>query len=359
MKDHIILHKSIIDDWKFQDGGVLKFWILLLIEELESQKDKEGLFAIRNLTKLNKKASITHQKAHRLLKKMEVRGDLEFLSSYFRGGEQKFWNVNGETTTKISINKNQVVGVFSGEKTGVFLTDTITSDREVKTDSEPQKAAYLAAKKPAYLPVESFTSEEIDWEEVVNKIDGEKSGVFSTEVKARNEANMECFLEDKADILPDNFSGSLKPEIKPPPTKEEEERAARRIALRSVLKEEIGYLFYDETVNGFFNELSEEYDGSPDKDIQLAVRKNLLRKIHGSFENTLEIRKAELYAENKDYPIILSPRKRVFCSTYLDRELLKISKIEKVHYDEQKMIKVNMRGPRKIGDVAKELVGVF
>jgi AcrR family transcriptional regulator len=94
MEDHIILHKSIIDDWKFKDEGVLKFWILLLVEELEAQKDEDGLFGIRSLTKIAKKVGVTRQTAHRLFKKMETVGDIELLCSYFRGEKQKSWNMN-------------------------------------------------------------------------------------------------------------------------------------------------------------------------------------------------------------------------------------------------------------------------
>ena len=57
MEDFVMLHKSIIDDWKFQDEGVLKFWILLLIEETEAVKDKEGVFEIKNLTNFSKKSA--------------------------------------------------------------------------------------------------------------------------------------------------------------------------------------------------------------------------------------------------------------------------------------------------------------
>ena len=71
MEDFVMLHKSIKDDWKFQDEGVLKFWILLLIEETEAVKDKDGLFFIQNISQLAKTAGLERRKATRVLKRME------------------------------------------------------------------------------------------------------------------------------------------------------------------------------------------------------------------------------------------------------------------------------------------------
>jgi hypothetical protein len=290
---------------------------------------------------------------------MKTRKDITFLHSSLIDTGQEFIGKNCKTKTKISINRSKSnfingsnIGAYSGEKTGVFLKNPKLNTEGAILNFKEQKPAHFPAVTSAHIQATKPDFEEIDWEEVVENKSGQFTGQFSTDIEANNEANMEFFLEDKSDNIP----GSLKPEKTNPHTKEEE-RALRRYALRSALKEEIGYLFYDETINGFFNELSKEYDGSPDKEIQLAVRKNLLRKIRGSFENNLEIKQAELYVEFKDNPIILSPRTRVLCSKYLDREFLKISRKEAFQYDEQKMIKVNMRGPKKIGNVISKLVG--
>jgi hypothetical protein len=112
----------------------------------------------------------------------------------------------------------------------------------------------------------------------------------------------------------------------------------------------------DETVNSFFNQLAKEYNGCADKETQLAVRANFLRKIYGSFEDTLEIKKAELYSKHKHNPYVLDPTTKKLCEDLLDPEFLEISKREVFQYDEQKMIKIDVRGPRKVGDIANELV---
>ena len=379
MEDFVMLHKSIIDDWKFQDEGVLKFWILLLIEEKLAPKEKEGLFSIRSLNKITKRADITHQKAHRLLKKMEVRGDIEFLSSYFKGKGQPFGNVNNRTTTRVSIKRKQPSGEFTGAKSGIFPTDLKPNDGELGSCFKEKKAAlssaYSTARETAYSkifpwePGDPEYLERIEEFEKENGIEngvftGVKSGTFLADPRPCNGEVESCFTQEDAEVSPAylpvgeaaNLNGDIKPEKTTTHTKEDEDRAYRRIALKMVIREEIGYLVNDETINRFMNELFAEYDGSPEKEIQLAVRQNFLRKLHGSLGDTLEIRKAELYAQHKDYPIILSPRVRVLCSNYLDREFLKISRKEAIQYDEQKMIKVNVRGPRKIGDIAKELV---
>jgi hypothetical protein len=344
MEDHIILHKSIIDDWKFKDEGVLKFWILLLVEELEAQKDEDGLFGIRSLTKIAKKVGVTRQTAHRLFKKMETVGDIELLCSYFRGEKQKSWNMNGETTTKISINRKQ----FGGQ----FLTHVKSHTKAPFNNPKPETSYNFAdIKSDCSLTCETDNRRN-DFETESEQFNGQ----FSTEPKTDPEVNITRFSEEESDNFSDNCFDSPKPEIQPPPTPEQEKRSWRRVALKWAIRAEVGILSHDESVQRYFNELFREYDGSPDRETQLAVRANFFRKVYGTFGNTLEIRKAELYAEHKHNPYVMTANTKKLCDELLDPEFWELSKRETFQYNEQTMIKVNVKGPRDIGDVAKELV---
>ncbi len=106
MKDYVVIHKDLIDDWKFKDEGVLKFWILLLFEELETQKNSEGLFEIKNLSRFSKKASTTRFKAHHILRKMQTKGDIVFSPGWFKVKDD-FSIMNKEKNINIGIVRKQ------------------------------------------------------------------------------------------------------------------------------------------------------------------------------------------------------------------------------------------------------------
>jgi hypothetical protein len=359
MENLVILHKSIIDDWKFKDEGILKFWILLLFEELEDQKDKEGLFEIKNLTQTAKQAGINRQKAMRVLKRMEQDKTITLLPIHYKQNDQKFSSVKDITKTRISINKEVVRGHCFGHINGHSSTD-------VKTSNEGDN--YTFNDNALVTPSVGISDDSMEsWgrnlqAEIMNKSGhcfGHINGHSSVDFKSFGEEDN--YDSEKENVvtpsvgISDSFLGGRNLDMTPPPTPEEE-RSWRRIALRSAIKLEIGYLFRDETVNRFINELLREYDGSPDKETQLVVRANFLRKVYGSFEDTLEIKKAELYSKHKHNPYVLDPNTKRLCEELLDPEFLELSRREAFQYDEQKMIKVTVRGPRKIGDIAKELV---
>ena len=414
MEDFVMLHKSIIDDWKFQDEGVLKFWILLLIEETEAVKDKEGVFEINNLTNFSKRARTTRFKAHHILKKMKTKGDIVFSPGWFKV-KDNFSIMNKEKNINIGIVRKQT-NPPDLQKPARFPSRSVTGNEGAEADfthkkphdmphdnrapepmfpSEPEDVEYFEyengisqeyLQKPARFPSLSVTGnegaeadfthkkphdmphdnrapepmfpsepEDVEYFEYENGISQEylqKPARFpSRSVTSNDEAEDDFTYEKPHDSTHDN-----EPEIKRPRTKDEEERILRRHALRTALKIEVGYLKDDETVNSFFNQLAKEYNGCADKETQLAVRANFLRKIYGSFEDTLEIKKAELYSKHKHNPYVLDPTTKKLCEDLLDPEFLEISKREVFQYDEQKMIKIDVRGPRKVGDIANELV---
>jgi hypothetical protein len=89
MKDYMIIHKDIVDDWKFKDADALKLWLLLLVEEKDAPKDKLGFFVINNLNQTAKKAGVERGKVVRLLHKMEEDGTLVYSPTYLPGTKSK------------------------------------------------------------------------------------------------------------------------------------------------------------------------------------------------------------------------------------------------------------------------------
>jgi hypothetical protein len=386
MEDFVMLHKSIKDDWKFQDEGVLKFWILLLIEETEAVKDKDGLFFIQNISQLAKTAGLERRKATRVLKRMEQDKTVTLLPIHHKQNERKFCIVNGNARTKISIKKEAIheqnaealakaSASFNAKADAMCVTDlkmlTEADNMCFQEDKAPRHEPSLMPRQtPRHEPMfpeEPSDTEYFTWIEEFQcenaSFDAKVGAMSGRDLKSCKETDDRDYNPAHPPMFPpspsDNSFCVPKQDIKLPRTKEEEERILRRHALRTALKIEVGYLKDDETVNSFFNQLAKEYNGCPDKETQLAVRANFLRKVYGSFEDTLEIKKAELYSKHRHNPYVLDPTTKKLCEDLLDPEFLELSRREAFQYDEQEMIKFNVRGPRKIGDIAKELVANF
>jgi hypothetical protein len=267
MEDFVMLHKSIIDDWKFQDEGVLKFWILLLIEETEAVKDKEGVFEINNLTNFSKRARTTRFKAHHILKKMKTKGDIVFSPGWFKV-KDNFSIMNKEKNINIGIVRKQT-NPPDLQKPARFPSRSVTGNEGAEADFTHKKPHDMPHDNRAPEPMFPSEPEDVEYFEYENGISQEylqKPARFpSRSVTSNDEAEDDFTYEKPHDSTHDN-----EPEIKRPRTKDEEERILRRHALRTALKIEVGYLKDDETVNSFFNQLAKEYNGCADKETQLA-----------------------------------------------------------------------------------------
>jgi hypothetical protein len=345
--DFITIPKSIINDWKFKDEAVFKFWFLLLVEETESQKDEAGLFPVKSLSKLAQKAGINRHKATRLLKQMESTGDLELLSSYYRGKEKKFWNMNNETTTKICITKNITLAQFCEQ----FSTDIKTSTKAVKADPGPDRVSNSAIMFPEEPDDFKYLRDDGDSRNESEHFDEQ----FSNDIKS---PDRDLETESEAKNV-SNFVSNFETTKKAPMTPDQEERIIRRSMFLLAMNKELQHTLHDATFHAEFNRIVKQYDGSDSESIQLAVRQEIYDFMFEHFGDGIEIVKTDLIRRYGPLHTETHPESEKQYDRFLSPKFMELSRTARIHMSEQKPIGVSIKGARSIGEVANQFVEQF
>lgn len=364
LSDFIVIPKNIVDDWKFNEGQILKFWVLLLIEDLESEKDKDGLFEIRNLCGVAKRAGINRQKAHRLLKKMEQKGDLEWLPSYWKGGEPKSWNQSEEKSTKIRINKpapnGHDAGQSSGHKTGHSLIDTKAWNEGDNINLAPEKSVIQAGIKPVIKKGGFENNYENDCDGNYEDTETGRASVFDPTPSYMEELVRRS--KQRVIEMEDEKYRTERPSPRTPPTLEEENITLRRAFLRRAIEAELQHTLHHTAFLKTFKLLINKYNGENNKDAQLSIRREVYDKMIEQFGETLDITRQELLMKNGPLHNVVHRDTEGRMDQFLTPEFMTISREARVQISEQSATTngvIKFRGARHVGDIARDLIGHF